>query len=123
MAIHHGAAGAIAEELGTLLGMTFGVQDWIEVDGTNVQTVYDIAAKAIEGLRAGGALRKQRRHVRLRHQGGACDYSGDGSERRTDAEHQHEDAPDIVAEMPDHMRMGEGCLNDQADARLLEDNE
>jgi len=27
--------------------------DWIEVDGTNVQTVYDIAARAIEGLRAG----------------------------------------------------------------------
>lgn len=27
--------------------------DWIEVDGTNVQTVYDIATKAIEGLRAG----------------------------------------------------------------------
>lgn len=27
--------------------------DWIDVDGTNVQTVYDIASKAIEGLRAG----------------------------------------------------------------------
>ena len=27
--------------------------DWIEVDGTNVQTVYDVASKAIEGLRAG----------------------------------------------------------------------
>jgi 2-oxoisovalerate dehydrogenase E1 component len=27
--------------------------DWIEVDGTNVQTVYDIASKEIEGLRAG----------------------------------------------------------------------
>lgn len=27
--------------------------DWIEVDATNVQTVYDIATKAIEGLRAG----------------------------------------------------------------------
>jgi len=27
--------------------------DWIEVDGTNVQTVYDIATKEIEGLRAG----------------------------------------------------------------------
>jgi 2-oxoisovalerate dehydrogenase E1 component len=27
--------------------------DWIEVDGTNVQAVYDVASKAIEGLRAG----------------------------------------------------------------------
>src|SRR5438874_1869028 len=27
--------------------------DWLEVDGTNVQTVYDIASKAIAGLRAG----------------------------------------------------------------------
>lgn len=27
--------------------------DWIEVDGTNVQTVYDVASKAIEELRAG----------------------------------------------------------------------
>ena len=27
--------------------------DWLEVDGTNVQTVYDVARKAIEGLRAG----------------------------------------------------------------------
>ncbi len=27
--------------------------DWIDVDGTNVQTVYDIARKEIEGLRAG----------------------------------------------------------------------
>jgi 2-oxoisovalerate dehydrogenase E1 component len=27
--------------------------DWIEVDGTNVQIVYDIASKEIEGLRAG----------------------------------------------------------------------
>jgi len=27
--------------------------DWIDVDGTNVQTVYDIASKEIEGLRAG----------------------------------------------------------------------
>jgi 2-oxoisovalerate dehydrogenase E1 component len=27
--------------------------DWTEVDGTNVQTVYDIATRAIEGLRAG----------------------------------------------------------------------
>src|SRR6202165_4856893 len=27
--------------------------DWIEVDGTNVQVVYDVASKAIEGLRAG----------------------------------------------------------------------
>jgi len=27
--------------------------DWIEVDGTNVQTIYDIATKAIAGLRAG----------------------------------------------------------------------
>jgi 2-oxoisovalerate dehydrogenase E1 component len=27
--------------------------DWIEVDGTNVQTVYDIASKEIEGLRVG----------------------------------------------------------------------
>jgi 2-oxoisovalerate dehydrogenase E1 component len=27
--------------------------DWLEVDGTNVQTVYDVANKAIEGLRAG----------------------------------------------------------------------
>jgi 2-oxoisovalerate dehydrogenase E1 component len=27
--------------------------DWIEVDGTNVQTVYDLASKEIEGLRAG----------------------------------------------------------------------
>jgi 2-oxoisovalerate dehydrogenase E1 component len=28
--------------------------DWLEVDGTNVQAVYDVASKAIEGLRAGG---------------------------------------------------------------------
>jgi len=27
--------------------------DWIEVDGTNVQTMYDVASQAIEGLRAG----------------------------------------------------------------------
>jgi 2-oxoisovalerate dehydrogenase E1 component len=27
--------------------------DWTEVDGTNVQTVYDVASQAIEGLRAG----------------------------------------------------------------------
>jgi 2-oxoisovalerate dehydrogenase E1 component len=27
--------------------------DWIEVDGTNVQAMYDVASKAIEGLRAG----------------------------------------------------------------------
>jgi 2-oxoisovalerate dehydrogenase E1 component len=27
--------------------------DWLEVDGTNVQAVYDAASKAIEGLRAG----------------------------------------------------------------------
>lgn len=27
--------------------------DWIDVDGTNVQTVHDVASKAIEGLRAG----------------------------------------------------------------------
>jgi 2-oxoisovalerate dehydrogenase E1 component len=27
--------------------------DWIQVDGTNVQTVYDVANKEIEGLRAG----------------------------------------------------------------------
>jgi 2-oxoisovalerate dehydrogenase E1 component len=27
--------------------------DWIELDGTNVQTVYDVASKAIEGLRSG----------------------------------------------------------------------
>jgi 2-oxoisovalerate dehydrogenase E1 component len=27
--------------------------DWIEVDGANVQTVYDVASQAIEGLRAG----------------------------------------------------------------------
>ena len=27
--------------------------DWLEVDGTNVQTVYDVATKAIAGLRAG----------------------------------------------------------------------
>jgi len=27
--------------------------DWIEIDGANVQTVYDVASQAIEGLRAG----------------------------------------------------------------------
>ncbi len=39
---------------------------------------------------------------------------------RADAEHQHEDAPDIVAEMADHVRMGQRRLHDQADPRALQ---
>ena len=63
---------------------------------------------------------EQRRHVRLRHQRGTGDHAGDRGERGAHAEHQHEDAPDIMPEMGDHMRVGERRLHDQADPGLLQ---
>ena len=56
-------------------------------------------------------------HVGLRHQRRTGDHAGEAGERGADAEHQHEDAADIVAEMADHVRMGQRRLHDQADAR------
>ncbi len=58
---------------------------------------------------------EKRRHARLRHQRGAGNDACDRGKRSTDAEHQHEDAPDIVSEMADHVRVSEGGLNDHAD--------
>ena len=55
-------------------------------------------------------------HVGLRHQRGTGDDAGEGGQRAADAEHRHEDAPDIVAEMPDHVRMRQRRLHDEADA-------
>jgi hypothetical protein len=60
---------------------------------------------------------EQSRHVRLRHQRRPGNHAGDRGERGADAEHQHEDAPDIVAEMADHMRMSQRGLDDQPDPR------
>ena len=54
---------------------------------------------------------------------GPGDHAGDGGKRGADPEHQHEDASDVVTEMADHVRMGQRGLDDQADPRLLQDDQ
>ena len=66
---------------------------------------------------------EQSGHVRLRHQRGSGDHAGDRGERGADAEHQHEDAADIVAEMAHHVRMRQRGLHDQPDPSLLQDDQ
>ena len=48
---------------------------------------------------------QQLRHVGLRLQSRPGDYTGDRGERGANTENHHEDAVDIVSEMPDHVRM------------------
>ncbi len=63
---------------------------------------------------------EQARHVRLRHQGRTGDDAGNRRQRRAEAEHQHEDAADIVAEVSHHVRVGQRRLHDHADPGFLD---